>query len=242
MNNDFRFDRLTDRVSGYRKLKSFEYTFGLKPEESAGIVPPADHVLRILGQLEFALKLDKYDENSGIYSKLISNALDILERGLDAYGTLTRNVCAMAEEALLPMSTDAKEYEVILCGHAHIDMNWMWSYNETVASALATFTTMLDLMDEYPEFTFSQSQASVYKIVEEHDADLMERIKEKIREGRWEVTAGAWVETDKNMPSGESLLKTIEYTKKYMEEVWDVPAESLEIDFSPDTFGHSLST
>ncbi|MBO5220507.1 MAG: alpha-mannosidase, partial [Clostridia bacterium] len=58
-------------------------------------------------------------------------------------------------------------------------------------------------------------------------------------EGRWEITSSAWVETDKNMPSGESLVNTVKYTRDYLKEVWDVDPASLTIDFSPDTFGHS---
>ena len=239
MNNDARFNLLKQRVGGERRKVNFEYTFGMKPEEQMLITPADKYARRIMGEIEFALQMDRFDENSGMYSRLISNAIDILEQALNVDGAITRSVCMKAEEALMPMNPDAKDYALILCGHAHIDMNWMWSYNETVAATIATFTTMCNLMDEYPEFTFSQSQASTYKIIEEHEPELMERIRYYIREGRWEVTAGAWVETDKNMPSGESLVKTIEYTKKYMEEVWGVPADSLEIDFSPDTFGHS---
>jgi alpha-mannosidase len=115
----------------------------------------------------------------------------------------------------------------------------MWSWQETVALTLDTFRTMLDLMDEYPDFHYSQSQASVYKIVGEYDPPMMGRIKERIKEGRWEVTAAAWVETDKNMPNTESLVRHIQYTKKYLNEVWGVDKDSLELDFSPDTFGHS---
>lgn len=96
-------------------------------------------------------------------------------------------------------------------------------------------------MREYPHFTFSQSQASVYRIVEEYDPEMMREIQERIREGRWEVTATAWVETDKNQPSTESLLRHIRETRDYMRDVWGVPAEALEIDFSPDTFGHSAN-
>ena len=98
----------------------------------------------------------------------------------------------------------------------------MWGFNETVSIVLATFRSILNIMDQYPEFCFSQSQASVYKIVEEYDPELMERIKARIAEGRWEVTASAWVETDKNMPSGESLLRHIQYTREYLSKVWGV--------------------
>jgi alpha-mannosidase len=118
-------------------------------------------------------------------------------------------------------------------------MNWMWSWQETVAATLATFRTMLTLMEEYPGFTFSQSQASVYHLVEKYDPEMMEEIKKRIKEGRWEVTASAWVETDKNMPCTESLLRHIRYTRDYLETTWGVDPASLNIDFSPDTFGHS---
>ena len=65
---------------------------------------------------------------------------------------LTKSACAKAEELLAPLGPAAKEYKLILAGHAHIDMNWMWSWHETVAATLATFRTMLNIMDEYPEF------------------------------------------------------------------------------------------
>ena len=107
-------------------------------------------------------------------------------------------------------------HQLILAAHAHIDMNWMWSFNETVAATLATFRSMVNIMDQYPEFKFSQSQGALYRIVEEYDPDMMEEIKKRIAQGRWEVTASAWVETDKNMPGGESLLRHIQYTKEYM--------------------------
>ena len=239
MNNDLRFAKLMDTIGGMRTRGNFEYTFGKKIEEYLHIAVADKNARRIMSELQFAIELDREGEKPGKYTKLISDAIGVLEASLEKDGSVTRDACAKAEEKLMPMAADAKEFAVILCGHAHIDMNWMWSYNETVASTLATFTTMCNLMDEYPDFCFSQSQASTYKIVEEHDPELMARMRKYIKEGRWEVTAGAWVETDKNMPSGESLVNTVLYTKKYMQEVWGVPAESLEIDFSPDTFGHS---
>ncbi|MBP3311756.1 MAG: hypothetical protein J6L72_05915, partial [Butyricicoccus sp.] len=69
--------------------------------------------------------------------------------------------------------------------------------------------------------------------------DMMEEIQQRIREGRWEVTANAWVETDKNMPDTESLLRHIRVTRDYLHETWGVAPDSVKVDFSPDTFGHS---
>ena len=70
------------------------------------------------------------------------------------------------EDTLSPIMPEAKRYTVYCIGHAHIDMNWMWSWPETVAITNDTFMTVLDLLEEFPSFCFSQSQASVYRIVE----------------------------------------------------------------------------
>jgi alpha-mannosidase len=115
----------------------------------------------------------------------------------------------------------------------------MWGYQETVSVTLATIRTMLDMMNEFPNFIFSQSQASVYRIVEEFAPDMFEEIKQRIKEGRWEIIASTWVEADKNMPSEESLIRHILYTKQYILEKFGIPSDELIIDFEPDTFGHS---
>lgn len=146
---------------------------------------------------------------------------------------------ANAEKALAPLGEKIKELTVLAVSHAHIDMNWMWRYDETVAVTLSTFRTILNLMEEYPAFTFSQSQASVYRIVEQYDPDMLEEIRRRVAEGRWELTVSTWVEPDKNMPSGETLCRHILYAKEYMNKLFGVDPNSLQLDFEPDTFGHN---
>ena len=230
------FIKLKTAVGGNREQQHYEETFGQPMEEMNYITMPNRHNRRILSQLEFAIRLAQVQPE---LESTVRRALNYLTRSMALDGVLTRSACLKAEELLLPCREAAKEYKLILTGHAHLDMDWMWSYQETVASTLATFRTVLNLMEQYPQFHFSQSQASVYKMVEEYDPDMMQQIIERIREGRWEVTATAWVETDKNMPSTESLLRHIRYTKNYLSEVWGIDPDSLEVDFSPDTFGHS---
>ena len=232
-----KFTRLKTSVGGNREKMHFEDTFGMPKEEQAHITRPGRANARILAELEFALHLSEAE--NGKYDVALEEALDYLLEKQQTEGVLTDQACEEAEEILEPIAEEAKSYELILAAHAHIDMNWMWSFNETVSIVLATFRSILNIMDQYPEFCFSQSQASVYKIVEEYDPELMERIKARIAEGRWEVTASAWVETDKNMPSGESLLRHIQYTREYLSKVWGV--KDFDLDFSPDTFGHSAN-
>jgi len=234
-----RFAELRKKIGGYREQTRYEDLHFRSPEERQNITPFGKPIFRITGELEFALRLNEVNDHR--FEEPIDRALTLLERTMEEEGTLPRTACLTAEKELLPLVDAAKEYTVILAGHAHIDMNWMWTWNETVAVTLATFRTMLDIMDEFPDFHFSQSQASVYRIVEEYDPAMMERIKQRIAEGRWEVTASAWVETDKNMPTTESLLRHIQCTKTYLRDTWGIDPASLEIDFSPDTFGHSAN-
>ncbi len=145
------------------------------------------------------------------------------------------------ENLLEKTSALAKSITIHFVAHSHIDMNWIWRYDETVAITHDTFATILKLMDRFPDFTFSQSQASVYKIVEQYHPAMLEEIKKRVKEGRWEVSSVTWVEADKNMASGESQVRHILYTKRYFKELFGMDYDDMVLDFEPDTFGHSIN-
>lgn len=194
---------------------------------------------RILFELLYALRVS--EQAGGRYDPLIAEAASRLEAALQAEGAFTRQAALQAEEALSPMADRAKAYTVHLVAHAHIDMNWQWPFHETVAVTLETFRTMLDLMDEDPDFTFAQSQASCYRIVEEYEPAMLERIRRRVAEGRWEVSASTWVEADKNMPNAESMVRHLLYTKQYLSRLLGLDPATLNLDYEPDTFGHAWS-
>ncbi|MBQ8203355.1 MAG: alpha-mannosidase [Clostridia bacterium] len=192
---------------------------------------------RLKGELRYALRIN--EARDGEYTELLDSVLDELIEKLKKDRFISDKITAETEKALEPISAVAKGYKLHVVSHAHIDMNWMWGYHETVNITLDTFRTMLRLMAEYPDFTYSQSQASTYAICEEYDPEMFEAIKEKVKEGRWEVTASTWTEADKNLSSGESLSRHHLYTKQYMKERFGLDSEALALDFEPDTFGHS---
>lgn len=231
--------QLRKSMAGNREITEFEYTFGKTVEEQNRITSISPWQHRIVSELEFAYRLSRVNERK--YHSIIEKAIDFLKNVLEDKGTITNEDSKIAENMLLSLLQSAKEYTVILAAHAHIDMNWMWSWHETVGATLDTFRTILAIMDEYPNFCFSQSQAAVYKIVEDFDLDMMEQIKLRIAEGRWEITASTWVENDKNMPGTEALMRHNLYAKKYLSDKWAVDPKALKIDFSPDTFGHSTN-
>lgn len=215
----------------------------LLPKEYGMWQPPGDGkrnywTARAAGQLDYAAKLSGV--LGGRYDELIGEVLSALLAELEEEGAITKKAVLDAERRLAPLAKDAKRYKAVCVAHGHIDMNWQWGWDETVAVTLDTFRTMLNLMNEYPGFTFSQSQAAVYRIVEQYDAPMLEEIRARVREGRWEVTAATWVEADKNMPSGESLTRQVLYSRKYLSELLGIDPDGLNLDYEPDTFGHSV--
>ena len=197
------------------------------------------HAERIASQISYLNNISVI--KGGIYDEQIEKGMDFVIDAVNKDGVITAKTVTDAEDILSPLSPVAKSYKQIFLAHAHIDMNWMWGYNETATITVDTFRTVLNLMNEYPDFTFAQSQASTYEIIEKYSPEMLDEIKQRIHEGRWEVTASEWVEPDKNIPDGESLTRQILESKKYLTGLLDIPADYLCIDFVPDTFGHNLN-
>ncbi|MBQ4351554.1 MAG: alpha-mannosidase, partial [Clostridia bacterium] len=169
---------------------------------------------RIYAELCYMACLSSTKEH--IYDARLETAADELLAALAEEHTISHTTAKRVEDSLADLSPAAKALKVYCIAHAHIDMNWMWGYHETASVTIDTFRTMLDLMKDYPSFTFAQSQASTYKIVEDFAPEMLDEIKKYVHEGRWEVSASTWTETDKNMPNGESLSRHILYTKRYL--------------------------
>lgn len=120
-------------------------------------------------------------------------------------------------------------------GHSHLDVAWLWTYGQTRRKAQRTFAIAADLLERDPEFVFVQSQPQLYRFVEEDDPQLFERVRGHVGGGRWDADVAAlWVESDCNVPSGESLLRQMLYAHEYcMQRFGKAPA----IAWLPDTFG-----
>ena len=157
-------------------------------------------------------------------------------------GAINKGAALACEDALMPLSPEIKKLTAHAIGHAHIDMNWLWRYDETVNITLESFRTVIKLLDDFPGFTFSQSQASCYRIVEKYDPELLDEIRKAVKAGRWEVSASSWTEADKNLSNGESQARHILYTKRYMNKLFGLPEDAMRLDFEPDTFGHAAHT
>ncbi len=125
-----------------------------------------------------------------------------------------------------------------IVGHAHIDIGWLWPVKETIRKASRTFSTILLLMDTYPEFRFIQSQPVLYQMIEEHYPELLAKISKKAKEGRWEPNGGMWVEADSNIAGGESLVRQFLEGIKAVKKYFGYTPDTLWL---PDAFGYSAA-
>lgn len=141
-----------------------------------------------------------------------------------------------AQNNLEPLKPWLQQFTIRAVGNAHIDMAWLWPWTETVEVVRNTFQSVLDLMREYPEFKFTMSSAQAYEWIEQKYPDLFQQIQQRVKEGRWEVIGGMWVEPDLNMPGGESLVRQILIGKRYFQEKFGA---DVNIGWNPDSFGYN---
>ena len=123
-----------------------------------------------------------------------------------------------------------------LTGNAHIDAAWLWPWTETVDVVKRTFSTALQLMYEYPGYTYTQSAAAYNEWMANKYPDINAEIAQRIKEGRWEIVGGMWVEPDLNMPDGESLVRQLLVGKRWYKQAYGV---DVRVGWNPDSFGYT---
>jgi len=128
--------------------------------------------------------------------------------------------------------------KLLMSGHAHMDLAWLWPVAETRRKVRRTFATVLHLMQRYPDLYFNQSSAQAYTWLESDDPGLFEQVKQRVQEGRWELVGGMWVEPDGNLLSGESWARQVLYGQRYLQEKFGRRAS---VAWLPDTFGFAAN-
>ncbi len=123
-----------------------------------------------------------------------------------------------------------------LAGNSHLDVVFLWTHAEFVRKLGRTHATTLRLMEQYPDYTFSQSQPLMYQEMKENYPALYEQVKQRIQEGRWEVIGAFWVEPDCNLVSGESFVRQILYGMAFIEQEFGVTPRTC---WTPDVFGNA---
>lgn len=180
----------------------------------------SDSRIQIIKALNNAMNaLDLYeDPDSIIFKKSMNKAKEILDNEL--------------------YNNDSSKPILYSIGHSHIDVAWLWTYRVTRNKATRTFATNIDLIENNPDYLFMSSQPQLYEYVKEDEPELYEKIKKAIKDNRWEVEGGMWVEADTNITGGESLVRQFLFGKRFFKEEFNKENEVLWL---PDVFGYSAN-
>ena len=125
-----------------------------------------------------------------------------------------------------------------IIGHSHIDTAWLWPIAETERKLARTFSSILSLMDQYPDFRFTSSAAYHAHSVRTLYPEIFARIQQRVKEGRWEINGAMWIEPDCNIPSGESFVRQCLVGQRATREMFGVTSDTL---WQPDVFGYSAA-
>jgi alpha-mannosidase len=162
-----------------------------------------------------------------------------MEDAINVYAEKVENVpAARAVLKTLWTPANASDMSVTGVGHAHIDTGWLWTVKETIRKCARTFASQIDMIERYPDYTFGASQPQHYKFVKENYPALYEKIKKYVKEGRWELQGGMWVEADCNIISGESMVRQFLHGKNFFMDEFGIDVKNLWI---PDVFGYSAA-
>ncbi|HLU82196.1 MAG TPA: alpha-mannosidase, partial [Trueperaceae bacterium] len=194
----------------------------------------ADTLLKVLKELEptdwhYQAILSPLQQAFGLIENLQQGSAEFYQAAAQAAECLAQGVAGLAgREAGRPVVTAV--------GHAHIDLAWLWRQEHAREKAIRTFATVLHLQRQYPEYRFMHSSPQLYRWLESDHPEVFARVRERIASGDWEITGGMWVESDTNLPSGESLVRQIIHGKRYIKDTFGVDSKVLWL---PDVFGYS---
>lgn len=167
--------------------------------------------------------------------KAISKVCDILDIEEETEDFLL-SVKAAAEilKPVLEAKNGTSAPTVYATGHSHLDLEWLWTREETRRKAARTLGNQIKLMEEYPDYKYIQSQLWILEQLKNDYPKLYEKVKEKVKSGNITVEGGSWVEPDVNIPCGESLIRQFMTGKKFIKDEFGYESEMFWL---PDSFG-----
>lgn len=166
------------------------------------------------------------------------NLIDLRKPKSEEYSNSVKKASLFLQEKFYNGICGHEDAIATCVGHTHIDVAWLWTVAQTREKVARSFSTVLKLMEEYPEYIFMSSQPQLYEMLKEDHPEIYEQVKEKIKQGVWETEGAMWVESDCNVTSGESLVRQILHGKRFFKEEFGVDNKILWL---PDVFGYSAA-
>jgi alpha-mannosidase len=194
----------------------------------------------LMTPLEVAIRLPQTDGRRHAIMNLVEKAFRALDRRgayTEALEQTLAEAEAIAREIYALTDTEAQP-TITAVGHTHLDVGWLWRVMHTRDKTGRSFATVLNLMEEYPEFVFMYNQSVLFNFLKTDYPELWARLKEKVRSGQFEIEGAMWVEPDANIVSGESMVRQIMRGRRFHLEEFGVTPKAVWL---PDTFGYSAN-
>ncbi|MCB8943467.1 MAG: alpha-mannosidase [Ardenticatenaceae bacterium] len=202
--------------------------------------PTRDFIITARGALGIANQLDENHPAKGHLLNGLDKAFKVLDTR-EPFGEAFHDSVAAAHAVLrehVERAGAPLDVDIYAAGHAHIDVAWLWTLAQTQRKAERTFHTVIRLMEQFPDYKFTQSQPQLYDYVRRNQPELFAEIKRLVADGRWEAIGGMWVEADCNISGGESLARQFLLGRTFFREHFGAEAESPVL-WLPDVFGYA---
>ena len=196
-------------------------------------------VLDLVYDIEVLLDIAKSDLFNEDYRAFINRELDKALNLIDFDDVKNEDVAAAKKyvDDVIYANDDYKgNGDVALVAHSHLDIAYYWRRIHSVQKNLRTILIQLRLMDRYPDFKYTHTQAFTYEMLEKYYPDVFEELKEKIAAGQFEPVGAMYIEPDCNIPSAESLIRQCLYGQRYFREKFGITVDNCWL---PDVFGNS---
>ena len=163
---------------------------------------------------------------------------DVRRASYDELIAASKKLSETVAPALEKSSGEKSRGYVGIIGHSHMDTAWLWPVTETIRKCARTYSKALSVMENYPDYYFIQSSALHLSWMKDYYPDIFERIKERVKEGRYEPNGGVWVECDCNVTGGEAMVRQFLYGQRFTEKEVGFRSDTFWL---PDTFGYSAA-
>ncbi|PSL37988.1 alpha-mannosidase [Labedella gwakjiensis] len=167
--------------------------------------------------------------------RALERALDVLLLD-DIVGTAAIARAELVDVLSRPANASAHVLSGI--GHAHIDSAWLWPIRETKRKTGRTFSNVLALAEQYPDFKFAASSAQQYAWIKENHPTVWDGIRRAIEAGQWIVVGSQWIEPDGNLPGGEAMSRQITQGLRFFRDELGVDTHGIWL---PDSFGYTAA-
>ncbi|MCR6670654.1 glycoside hydrolase family 38 C-terminal domain-containing protein [Devosia ginsengisoli] len=190
--------------------------------------------------LDVAIRLYQNDPRRQAILNIIDRALRALDRRAGYTPEFEASLGAaekIAAEIYALVDTETQP-QITAVGSTHLDVGWLWRVMHTRDKTGRSFATVLNLMEEYPEFVFMYNQSVLFDFLKKDYPELWARLVERVKSGQFEIEGAMWVEPDVNIISGESLVRQIMRGRRFHLEHFGVDPKTVWL---PDTFGYSAN-